>query len=53
MSEVDGKEIGREELVGYIGNANVILALYSSDWPKFPPISYTLDIRLPFAATPT
>jgi len=31
VSEEDGEEIGREELVGYTGNVNVILALHSSD----------------------
>ena len=52
MSEVDGEEIGREESVDYTGNANVILAFQSSDWTKFPPISYTLDIRLPLTSAP-
>jgi hypothetical protein len=53
VSEEDDQVIGREELVGYTGNANVILAFQSSDLPKFPPISYTLDKRLPLPSALT
>ena len=53
VSEEDGQGIGSEELVGYTGNANVILAFQILDLPKFPPISYTLDKRLPLTAAPT
>jgi len=44
VSEVDGEEIGREEIVGYTGKTNVILTFDSPDWLNVPPtLLYSLQ----------
>ena len=53
LFEADGQGIGTEEIVGFTGNTDVILVFQSSDWPKFPPISYKIDISLPVGSAPT